>query len=95
MTRFDPVAERLSRPHYVYRCYDRAGRLLYLGCTYNPRKRLAEHRSTSSWFAEVARTELVEYPDGASGFAAEAEAHASEDALHSLNKSVAIPGRLS
>lgn len=30
--------------HYLYRCYDAEGRLLYIGCTVDTKKRIAEHR---------------------------------------------------
>lgn len=33
-----------GREHFVYRVYDAAGRLLYVGCTVDPHKRFAHHR---------------------------------------------------
>ena len=32
------------RPHYLYRCYDADGLLLYIGCTSNVRRRMGAHR---------------------------------------------------
>lgn len=32
------------REHFVYRYYDAAGRLLYVGCSMRPEKRLKEHK---------------------------------------------------
>lgn len=35
----------MSGPHYLYRCFDEDGRLLYIGCTSNVEKRMSVHRS--------------------------------------------------
>lgn len=35
----------MSGPHYLYRCYDADGLLLYIGCTGNPRRRMEHHRA--------------------------------------------------
>lgn len=34
-------------PHFIYRCYDAEGRLLYVGCTHDVNNRMAVH--ASSW----------------------------------------------
>lgn len=49
-----------ERTHYVYRCYDASGALLYVGCTKDPAARRTAHRHSlaSSWFADVARVKL-------------------------------------
>ena len=39
--------------HYVYRYFDVAGNLLYVGCTNNPHRRELQHR-TSPWHSESA-----------------------------------------
>lgn len=39
----DDYTPLLTRPHYLYRCYDANGRLLYIGCTIDPFKRWREH----------------------------------------------------
>jgi hypothetical protein len=41
---------RPDDPHFVYRAFDSYGHLLYIGCTNNPDKRLATHRSQAPWF---------------------------------------------
>lgn len=41
------IASRETRPHYVYRCYDADGRLLYIGCARDVVARMDVHRS--SW----------------------------------------------
>jgi predicted GIY-YIG superfamily endonuclease len=59
-----PIDERREFPHYVYRCYDHAGRLLYVGCTYNPVARARQHRAERGpWIAHVARTRWIVWPN--------------------------------
>lgn len=41
------LAAKERRTHYVYRCYDKAGQLLYIGCTEDVEARMQVHRS--SW----------------------------------------------
>lgn len=52
-----------GRPHYVYRCYDAADRLIYVGCTVAPRQRLDQHRSSTWWHEQVARVRYVVFPN--------------------------------
>jgi predicted GIY-YIG superfamily endonuclease len=68
-------------PHYVYRCFDDQGRLLYIGCTYDVDQRLEEHRyikRSSFWINSVELTTAEIHPDRASALAAEAAAIRSE-----------------
>lgn len=46
---------------YVYRLYDHAGALLYIGVTDDIQRRLREHLKTKLWGDEIAIAELVEY----------------------------------
>lgn len=48
-----------DRAHWVYRCFDAEGRLLYIGFTQSPLERRAAHRSTAPWFDQMARWSLV------------------------------------
>lgn len=53
-----------SRPTMLYRAYDAAGVLLYVGITKDVDQRLREHRMTTSWCRdEMARVEIEEYPN--------------------------------
>jgi predicted GIY-YIG superfamily endonuclease len=67
-------------PHFVYRCFDAHDRLLYIGCTSNVRKRIAEHRrgerAASRWLAVfMVRHEIAgPYPGRDAARAVEAEA---------------------
>lgn len=49
----------MSRPNYVYKAFDREGRLLYVGVTADLEARLAAHRSRSLWAAYMSRHTLV------------------------------------
>lgn len=40
------LARSSSRtPHFLYRCYDRDGLLVYIGCSSDPRRRMEHHRA--------------------------------------------------
>lgn len=48
------------REHFVYRVFDDAGRLLYVGCTMRPRARLADHRASyAKWLDRAASVRMV------------------------------------
>lgn len=49
----------LLRKHFVYRTFDSAGRLLYVGCTSNIDMRMAEHKSCADWYADMARMAIA------------------------------------
>lgn len=42
----------------LYRQYDSAGNLLYIGVTRNPKQRMAQHRSTSPWSKDIHRVDI-------------------------------------
>jgi len=49
------VSLSAAADHFVYRCYDATGLLIYIGCTSNVQRRMAAHQrgenSTSRWIA--------------------------------------------
>lgn len=49
--------------HFVYRCYDQAGQLIYVGCSVAPRQRLDQHRLSSWWSGQVARVRYTVFPN--------------------------------
>ena len=65
-------------PHYVYRCYDGDGRLLYVGCSKTPRKRLDGHASGSWWWPQVATVRNLVFADRDAALLRERRAIASE-----------------
>lgn len=48
----------------VYRGYDRAGVLLYVGITWSPKQRFAQHDAdlTEPWWSDIRRMEIRWYP---------------------------------
>lgn len=46
------------KPGYVYRAFDAAGELLYIGCTIKPSSRFTQHQSEKDWWPEVASITL-------------------------------------
>lgn len=58
----------------VYRCLDADGRLLYVGMTEQPRRRLRVHELTKSWWPKVGLITLEEYRTREEAAAAEREA---------------------
>lgn len=73
--------------HYVYRCYDAEGVLLYIGCSRDVEGRMAVH--LSNWFNPASvhlrfhmdRYDSVEYPDKETARRAERESIAAEAPL--------------
>lgn len=82
---------REARKHYVYRCYDKADRLLYVGCTEDVFGRLAVH--ASSWNnpasavlnLRMTRHSVTEYPGFTVARKAEREAIRDEAPLLNLH----------
>lgn len=50
------VTNGVVRPHYVYRCFDAEDRLIYVGVSFSPLRRMEQHSKTSWWFDQMART---------------------------------------
>lgn len=70
-----------DRPHFLYRLLAADGALLYLGCTVDPERRLAEHRR-KPWGRLIAAWQFDEFADSRSAYAAERDAIASESPAH-------------
>jgi trehalose utilization protein len=52
-----------TRPTDVYRVYDRAGALLYVGIAMNVFDRMRGHRQESKWWNEAHEALVERYPD--------------------------------
>lgn len=67
----------------LYRIFDADGRLLYVGVSENPLRRLRQHHVGSRWFRGVAvRTEIEWHQSRKAALAAEAEAIRTEAPVH-------------
>jgi hypothetical protein len=53
----------LSRSTCLYRHFDGAGKLLYVGISLDVLRRLGQHRRSSVWFDDIARVEIEHFAD--------------------------------
>lgn len=73
-----------DRPHALYRFYDAADQLLYVGITNNPGHRWKKHASDKPWWSDVTRAELEHHPNRDAALAAERAAIVQEHPLHNV-----------
>jgi len=66
--------------HYVYRCFDADGELLYIGCTQNVARRMSGHRNNRRPRASRALQSLMASHTTEGPFPTRAEAEAAEAA---------------
>jgi predicted GIY-YIG superfamily endonuclease len=78
------MAERETKPHILYRFYDRTNVLLYVGITVNLGERMQQHAGSKDWWLHVDRSATrIEYFDTRSAaLDAERDAIKSEKPLH-------------
>lgn len=79
-------ADRVMRPHVVYRFFDGNGVLLYVGCTHVFGRRIEHHKSTREWFPQVRKITLDWHPDWETAAHAEIEAIARENPRHNKRR---------
>ncbi len=72
----------------VYRCYDDAGELMYIGCSSRLCSRLNWHRRNTSWGKTVHRVDAVNFTSRKDALAAEARAIADEQPPFNKNHRV-------
>ncbi len=73
---------RLDEPAQLYRQFDAAGRLLYVGIARNVLDRLAGHQRASHWVLAIARIDVTLFPTRTAALDAELEAIRTEKPLH-------------
>lgn len=66
----------------VYRLYDGAGALLYVGITSRGTRRIGEHARHRPWWSQVARAEIEHHPDRPTALAREAALILAERPRH-------------
>lgn len=66
----------------VYRLYDAAGRLLYVGVCYDFVKRFNQHRNKAYWWSEVAHKDVVLFETRIDAMCEEARAIEEEHLIH-------------
>jgi predicted GIY-YIG superfamily endonuclease len=70
----------------VYRLYDAAGQLLYVGVAFDFNKRFKQHATHKTWWPQVARKEVIWFADRLSALTEEAGAIATEGPLHNARR---------
>jgi predicted GIY-YIG superfamily endonuclease len=68
----------------LYRLYDEADNLLYIGIAGNPGRRFEQHRGEKPWWGEVARTTLTHYATRQEALYAELSAINTEHPRHNI-----------
>lgn len=74
--------------HYLYRHFNKAGKLLYVGISICALERLRQHRNDSAWFEDIATVEIEKFHTAAAAMAAEIEAIKREKPLYNKAHSV-------
>jgi predicted DNA-binding transcriptional regulator AlpA len=69
---------------HLYRHFDSAGRLLYVGISLSAIARLGEHKVSSHWFWQIAKIEVTAYASRASAAKAERITVQREKPLHNI-----------
>ncbi|MDT9689412.1 GIY-YIG nuclease family protein [Streptomyces sp. P9(2023)] len=85
LRRLPHATERFDGPTTLYRMYDEAGQLLYIGVTCNTAQRWDSHRALSPWWPLVASKKLTVYPDRRSALMAETAAIRAEAPAHNVS----------
>lgn len=80
-----------NEPTSLYRFYDAAGTLLYVGISNNPARRWKQHADTKPWWSDVDRKTVEWLASRAEAEAAEAEAIKAEKPLHNWRHATRVP----
>ena len=78
----------------LYRMFDGAGQLLYVGISSRAALRWEQHRAQKPWWEDVARVEVEHHYDRESALMAEREAILAEKPRHNIAGSIAMRGLL-
>lgn len=87
------MSDRRDEPHFLYRVFDDEHALLYVGCTVDPQRRFAEHRSRAPWFARADHVEWEAHPNRIAARRAERETIRREEPEHNLVESLTLGAR--
>lgn len=74
----------MVRPVTVYRFYDEADQLLYVGISDNPPRRFREHTKHAEWWMDAVRIDLTHYATEQAARAAELKAIRTERPKYNL-----------
>lgn len=68
----------------LYRHFDKAGNLLYVGISLSTAKRMGEHRNKSAWWGKVVSISIERFPTRAAALKAERQAVQTEHPRHNV-----------
>lgn len=74
----------MTSPTTLYRLYDSADDLLYIGIGGNPGRRFEQHRTEKPWWGDVARIALEHHPTRDAALKAELTAIRTENPRHNI-----------
>lgn len=83
--------DRTHHMHWLYRCFDAEGRLIYVGSTTDLFGRLKTHRAQAWWAGQVAKVRATVHPNGT--VARQLERRAIRDEVPRWNKAHKWEGR--
>lgn len=84
------AAALANKPHALYRFYDRADVLLYVGISVNLPTRINKHRATKQWWAEIDHITIEHFPTRPEVLAAETQAIKDEQPLYNIIHNEAV-----
>lgn len=74
----------MSEPHALYRFYDSAGGLLYVGITNDPGRRWRRHADDKPWWQHVTRIDIEQFDNRDAVLIAERDAIRNEQPKHNI-----------
>ena len=88
----------VNQETHLYRHFDKAGDLLYVGISINALARLKQHNEVSSWISSIARVDIERFSTRQAAIVAEREAILSEkpkfNVHHNGKKAGIISGKM-
>jgi predicted GIY-YIG superfamily endonuclease len=89
-----PVPARPGGDHWLYRCFDGAGALLYVGVTSDGPKRFRRHGNDREWWPQVARIDIEHFTTKEELLRAETKAIRQERPRHNTLHRAGQPKRV-
>src|SRR6185312_5314251 len=85
----------MAKTYQLYRHYDKAGTLLYVGLCLSVFRRTIQHRTKASWFGDIATITVEHIANSTEAMAAEVEAIKTEKPKYNRTTRSCDPARSS